>query len=113
MDFGELIKPCLGLALKGVQFVPSGEEVPFFGLAELLGLLHLGLIVIPVLREDLDLNIVLLGEVGKFGPQLSGLGCRKKGRSAQASLPPRLISAMRIVYLSDPSPHPGGPRCAS
>ena len=49
MDFGELIKPCLGSALQGVQFVPSSEVISFFGLAELLGLLHLGLVVILVL----------------------------------------------------------------
>ena len=92
MDLGELIKPDFGSALQSLQFDPSGEEVPFFGLAELLGLLHIGLVVIPVLCKDLDLSIVLLGEVGEFGPQFSSFIWRKKaGQYKQVY--PRYISA--------------------
>ena len=57
-----------------MQFVPSCEEIFFFTLAELLGLLHLGLVVIPVLCKDLDLGSMLLGQVSEFGSQPRDLG---------------------------------------
>ena len=72
MDFGELVEPLLGSALQGSQLVPNGEEFSFLALAELLGILHLFLMVISVLGEDLDLSSMFLGELGEFGPQLSG-----------------------------------------
>jgi hypothetical protein len=92
MDLGELIKPGFGSALQSSQLIPSGEEVPFFGLAELLGILHLVLMVISVLGEDLDLSSMFLGEVGEFGPQLSGFIWRKKA-AQRKQVYPRYISA--------------------
>ena len=92
MDLGELIKPGFGSALQSLQFIPSSEKVPFFGLAELLGLLHLVLMVIPVLGEDLDLSSMFLGEVSEFGPQLSSFIWRKKSGHCK-QVYPRYISA--------------------
>ena len=55
-----------------MQFIPGCEEIPFLVLTELLGLLDLGLMMIPVLGEGLDLGFMLLGQVGKLSSQFGG-----------------------------------------
>ena len=70
LDFVELTEPRLGSALQCMEPVPSCEKLSLLALAELLGLLDFGLVVIPVLGKDLDLEGVFLGQVGKFGFQL-------------------------------------------
>ena len=56
-------------------------------MAELLGILHLLLMVISVLGEVLDLGGMFLGELGEFGPQLFIFIWRKRDKLVCASLP--------------------------
>ena len=68
----ELVEPHLGLALQHMELISSCEEISLLALAELLGLLDLGLVMIPILGKGLDLGFVFLGQVGKLGSQLGG-----------------------------------------
>ena len=55
-----------------IELVPSFDKFFLLALAELLGLLDLGLVMIPVLGKGLNLGFVLLGQVGDLSSQLGG-----------------------------------------
>ena len=55
-----------------MKLIPSCDKLFLLALSELLGLLDLGLVMIPVLGNGLDLGLVFLGQVGELGSQLGG-----------------------------------------